>query len=168
MLAAVCLVFFAAPDVLAELRTFVATQVAKPAPCDWRTEYVRGTAGQPGAWSVRASPYGVGGVTQLETGEVRVDPATLCADLSSVIMHEAQHVKQGMLYGGTVAAGSALAQYGGIEINADCAARYLMGSGYFPVGGDQSPYTPGPCVGERLRAGVATATGHRVSDGVLG
>jgi hypothetical protein len=168
MLAAVCLACFSATDVVAELRTIVATQTAKPAPCDWRTEYLRGTAGQPGTWSAQASSYGVGGMTQLETGVVRIDPATLCADLSSVIMHEAQHVKQGVLYGGSVAAGSALAQYGGIEINADCAARYLMGSGYFPVGGDQSPYTSGPCVGERLRAGVATATGHRVSGGVLG
>jgi hypothetical protein len=150
------------PDVLAELRTIASPQAASAGPCDWETEYNRGKAGQPGEWSVQASPYGVGGVTQLETGVVHIDPSTLCADLFSVIMHEAQHVKQGIIYGGSAAAESALAPYGGIEINADCAARYLMGSRYFPVGGDSSPYTSGPCVGEQLRAGVATATGQRV------
>jgi hypothetical protein len=150
------------PDVLAELRTIASPSAADLVPCDWWTEYNQDTAGQPGNWSAQVSPYGAGGMTQLETGVVHIDPATPCADLASVITHEAQHVKQGNVYGGRVAAESALAQYGGIEINADCAARYLMGSGYFPVGGDSSPYTSGPCTGEQLRAGIATATGHRV------
>jgi hypothetical protein len=162
MLAAVGVVSLLKPDVFAELRTIASPQAGTAVPCDWETEYNREKAGQPGEWSVQASPYGVGGVTQLETGAVHIDPVTLCADLSSVIMHEAQHVKQGIIYGGSAAAEFALAPYGGIEINADCAARYLMGSRYFPVGGNSSPYTSGPCVGEQLRAGVATATGHRV------
>jgi hypothetical protein len=150
------------PDVLAELRTIASPPAASLVPCDWWTEYNQGTAGRPGNWSAQASPYGAGGLTQLETGVVHIDPATPCADLASVITHEAQHVQQGTVYGGRAAAESALAQYGGIETNADCAARYLMGSGYFPEGGDSSPYTSGPCTGEQLRAGVATATGQRV------
>jgi hypothetical protein len=161
MLAAVGAVSLLKPDVWAELRTIASAQATETVLCDWWTEYNREKTGQPGIWSVQASLYGVGGVTQLETGVVHIDPNTQCADLSSVITHEAQHVKQGIIYGGSVAAGSALAPYGGIEVNADCAARYLMGSRYFPVGGDSSPYTSGPCTGEQLRAGVATATGHR-------
>jgi hypothetical protein len=74
-----------------------------------------------------------------------------------VVVHEAQHVKQYLIYGSHSATVAALAPYGGVEINAECARSYLTEST------QESGYRIAlPCKGKQLRAGIATATGHRV------
>jgi hypothetical protein len=148
-------------------------RVAAPPPCDWMATYNKAKAGQPGTWSI-ANPASSewAGDAQQTTGAVRIRPSIPCESLPFVVMHEAQHVKQGRIYDVTnkdprvaYAARNAetaiLAPYGGVEINADCAARYLLGPRLdLWVGG----YTPArQCTGAQLRGGIATANGQRVS-----
>jgi hypothetical protein len=97
------------------------------------------------------------GVTDLDTGQVTIDPGMACWSVRQVVVHEAVHVNQGLIYGSGRAADIALAPYGGVEVNAECARGYLTGStvmsGYKIVL---------PCKDAQLRAGIATATGRRV------
>jgi hypothetical protein len=133
--------------------------------------YNKAKAGQPGIWTIADPAGNFAGDVQQATGVVRIRPTVPCYFLRTVIFHEAQHVKQGLIYGITnkdpwtthdayLAEVAALAPYGGIEVNADCAAWYLLGS-EFVVGGERS-YIHAPCTGEQLRAAIATANGHRV------
>jgi hypothetical protein len=93
----------------------------QPAGCVWRAEYDRYSTTLSGAWHI--SDQGGWGATDLDTGDVYISPGTPCAKLRSVMLHESMHVKQGRIYGGYDQAVTQLASYGGIEINADCAAR---------------------------------------------
>jgi hypothetical protein len=140
-------------------------------PCDWQTEYNTATRGQPGVWRIQSittratvtipgqtsATFIPAGTTNPDTGLVTIDPRIPCRDVRQVVAHEAMHVAQGVIYGGQLAAVVALAPYGGVEINAECARSYLTGST------EMSGYgIPLPCKGMQLQAGVATALGHRV------
>jgi Collagen triple helix repeat (20 copies) len=142
------------------------------APCNWWTEYNNAKRGQPGTWKVGrfTEPVTVtipgqapmtfvpAGVTNPDTGEVTISQYSSCVFVRMLVLHEAQHVKQGVIYGGGRAAVIALEPFGGPEVNAECARSYLTGSTV------SSGYEiPLPCTGEQLRAGIATATGRRVS-----
>jgi hypothetical protein len=152
-------------------RPGVAGEIGAPgAPCDWWTEYDKARRGQPGKWRVaeitKTSTVTIpgrdpitfipAGTANLDTSQVVIDPDVPCAGVRSVVVHEAMHVRQGLIYGGHWAAVRALAPYGGVEINAECARGYVTGS--TRMSGYQIPL---PCTGAQLRAGIATANGRR-------
>jgi hypothetical protein len=148
------------------------TTTTTPAPsCDWMSEYNRGKTGQPGTWSIEPMPAGyadAAGLANQLTRHVIISPDVPCPLVHDVALHEAQHIKQAIIYNVRTAEDHAreeqlLSPYGGLEVNADCAARYLgatfTGGGDYPVVG----YTDGPCTGKELEGGIATAKGRRIA-----
>jgi hypothetical protein len=82
----------------------------EPAPAPQPTGCAGATIGEMGAW----------GVTNLNTGQIWISPRTPSQYVSSVCLHEQAHRRQGAAFGGYNGAVAAMAEYGGIEITADC------------------------------------------------
>lgn len=102
-----------------------------PLPDDWQSTFQRLSSTLPGTWAV--ADRGSWGATRLSTGEVYVSPDTPLWALPSVMLHEAAHVIQGRKWGGHKGATAKLAQFGGIEVVADCMAL-LMGATWIDYG----------------------------------
>jgi hypothetical protein len=110
----------------------------------------------PGKWNaVAMTETGSSAETQVSTGEVWVRTDVACVYLHDLMLHESMHVRQGRIYGTAAAASRALGAYGGIEVNADCAARAAGAR-------NGSGYTDGPCAGKYAEAGRATLAGRSV------